>query len=229
MKKATFTGVGLGPGDPELITLKGYNALKEADIIFYPMTQSENGQQSFSLQILDKLEIGKPCEPLQFTMNGKDAQKYYQEAFERIKEEYASGKNVVLVSEGDLFFYSTFGYIFKLAKKDDIPCQLIPGIPAFIAASTLGGQPLVEKTTGLEVIAKPRNFSSITEALSRKSTVVIMKINVLKDWHVFLKECGHSFLYVERVGTPNEYSTTNVDDLVSRKTPYFSLLIIYPN
>ncbi|PIF02209.1 MAG: precorrin-2 C(20)-methyltransferase [Draconibacterium sp.] len=229
MNKGTFTGVGLGPGEPELITLKGYRALQGADIIFYPVSSLEDGQcRSFSLHILNKLEINKPCEPLLFPMKGKGAQKFYEEAFTRIKNEYKDGKNVVLVSEGDLFFYSTFGYIFKLAKEENIPCHLVPGVPAFIAASTLGNQPLVESTTGLEIIAKPESFEAVTEVLKRQSTLVIMKISVLNNWHLFLKNCGHSFLYAERVGTDSEFFTSNANELEFRQIPYFSLLIIYP-
>lgn len=229
MDKGTFTGVGLGPGDPELITVKGYRALQAADIIFYPVTSLENGQQrSFSMKILDGLGIEKPCQPLLFPMKGKHTNTYYREAFNTIKAECENEKNAVLVSEGDLLFYSTFGYIFKLAKKEKIPCLLIPGIPAFIAAGTLGDQPLAEKTTGLEVMAKPESFEAVSEALKRHSTLVIMKISVLDGWHLFLKSCGRPFLYTERVGTENEFFTSNANELEIRKIPYFSLLILYP-
>ena len=229
MNKGTFTGIGLGPGDPELITIKGYKALQAADIIFYPVTHSEGGQhRSFSVNILDGLGINKPCKPLLFPMKGKGTQTFYKEAFLTIKNEYEDGKNVVLVSEGDLFFYSTFGYVFKLAKEEQMPCRLIPGIPAFIAASALGDQPLVEKTTGLEVMAKPESFEAVSAALKRHSTLVVMKISVLDGWHSFLKNCGRSFLYAERVGTGNEFFTSDADELEFRRIPYFSLLIIYP-
>ena len=76
------------------------------------------------------------------------AKKYYCEAFGQIKAALEKGKNVVMISEGDLLFYSTFGYIFKMACEEGIPCQLIPGIPAFIAAGTLGVRPLAEKKYG---------------------------------------------------------------------------------
>lgn len=229
MNKGTFTGVGLGPGEPELITLKGYHALQAADIIFYPVTSLENGRQrSFSFEILKGLKIDTPCEPLFFPMEEEKTHKCYREAFNTIKEEYKNGKNVVLVSEGDILFYSTFGYIFKLAKEENIPCQLISGIPAFMAASCLGNQPLVEKTTGLEVMAKPNSFEAVTEALKKNSTLIIMKMSVLNGWHSFLKNCGRSFLYAERVGTAHEFFTSNAGELEYRKIPYFSLLIVYP-
>ncbi len=229
VNKGKFTGVGLGPGDPELITVKGYRALRSADIIFYPVTAFEGGtENSWSAVILDKLEISKPCKPLLIPMNGRQREKYYREAFGQIKATLEKGKNVVMVSEGDLLFYSTFGYIFKMAREEGIPCQLIPGIPAFIAAGTLGVRPLAEKNTDIEVVARPESFAAVEEALNRRSTLVIMKISVLAGWHSFLKTCGRPFLYAERVGTENEFFTADAEELEFRRIPYFSLLIIYP-
>ncbi len=229
MNKGKFIGVGLGPGDPELITMKGYRALQAADIIFYPVTALEGGtENSWSAVILDKLELNKPCKPLLIPMKGRQREKYYSEAFIQIKATLEEGKNVAMVSEGDLLFYSTFGYIFKMAREEGISCQLIPGIPAFIAAGALGNQPLAERDQGLEVIARPESFEAMAEALNRRSTLVIMKISVLDGWHSFLKTCGRPFLYAERVGTEDEFFTTDAEELEFRRIPYFSLLIIYP-
>lgn len=229
MNKGKFTGVGLGPGDPELITVKGYRALQIADRIFYPVTALEGGtENSWSAVILDKLGINKPCKPLLIQMKGRQREKYYREAFIQIKTAIEEGKNVVMVSEGDLFFYSTFGYIFKMAREEGIPCQLIPGIPAFIAAGALGNHPLAEKNIGIAVMAKPESFAAVEEALTKRSTLVIMKISVLDGWYSFLKTCRRPFLYAERVGTTDEFFTTDAEELEFRRIPYFSLLIIYP-
>ncbi|MGQ1947835.1 precorrin-2 C(20)-methyltransferase [Geofilum sp. OHC36d9] len=229
MNKGTLTGVGLGPGDPELITIKGYRALQAADIIFYPVTALNDGKQrSFSLQILHKLMIEKPCRPIMIPMSGKQRHQYYDEAYKTIKTEYEAGNNVVVVSEGDLLFYSTFGYLYKMALDEKIPCHLIPGIPAFIAAGSLGQLPLVEKEKGLQVIAKPENFEAIKKAMNQHATLVVMKISVLKEWYTFLKNEAPSFLYAEQVGTEHQFFTSSVEELEFRKIPYFSLLIIYP-
>ena len=72
MKQAKLTGVGLGPGDPELITVKGLKALLAADVVFYPATDiSEGGQVSFSARILDGLNLNVPCKPLLIPMSGQ--------------------------------------------------------------------------------------------------------------------------------------------------------------
>ena len=228
VKKGKIIGVGLGPGDPELITLKGYNALKQADVIFYPASDiSESKQVSFSARILDALDLNIACKPLLIPMSGKNREENYKAAFVCIKKEYEKGKTVAVVSEGDLLFYSTFGYLLKLIQEHDLNYELIPGIPAFIATGAASEQPIVEGNETLKVIARPSDFDEIETALNNNSTVVIMKMSVLDNWHSFLKQCKRTYFYIERAGTAQQYSTSYYNDLEFRKIPYFSLLIIY--
>lgn len=221
-------GVGLGPGDPDLITVKGLKALQTSDIIFFPATEvSSGGYTSFSAKILEPLDLDVPLKPLFIPMSGENRAENYGEAFRQIASEIALGKRVAVVSEGDLLFYSTFGYLFKLAKAAGVECNLIPGIPAYIAAGSEGDLPIVEGNQQFRVVARPDSFEQIGEQLNSNSTVVIMKMSVLKGWYKFLKESNKSFFYIERVGTTQQFSTSDVKDLESRKIPYFSLIIFY--
>ncbi|WP_421920769.1 precorrin-2 C(20)-methyltransferase [Marinifilum sp.] len=228
MSLGKLIGVGLGPGDPELITLKGLNALKSADLIFYPASDIyKSNTKSFSLEILDQLEIETECVPLLIPMTGKNRDAHYRNAFNKIQNELAKGKNVAVVSEGDALFYSTFGYLIKLAQDTNVECQVIPGVPAFIATGAEGEKPVTEGNQTLKVIARPNNFEEIEEALKENQTLVVMKMSVLDNWHDFLKKQNRSFFYIERVGTAQQYSTSNVQNLKLRTIPYFSLIIIY--
>lgn len=218
----------MGPGDPELITLKGYKALKEADVIFYPASDlSESRPISFSSRILDALDLNVICEPLLIPMSGKNREENYKAAFVCIQKEYEKGKTVAVVSEGDLLFYSTFGYLLKLIQQHAMNYELIPGIPAFIASGACSEMPIVEGNETLKVIARPSGFDEIETALNNNSTVVIMKMSVLENWHSFLKQRKRTFFYIERAGTAQQYSTSDYNDLEFRRIPYFSLLIIY--
>ncbi len=223
IKTGKITGVGLGPGDPELITLKGYKALRAADVVFYPDT----GKGSFSVRILDGLNLDMHCEPLFIPMSGKNREKNYRTAFEVIEKAYKEGKNVVVVSEGDLLFYSTFGYLLKIAREKGIDCELIPGIPAFVAAGSQGQQAIVEGSQRFSVIARPESFTQIEEALKENSTLVVMKMSVLDHWFDFLKNCQRPFFYIERVGTEQQYATSDYNDLEFRRIPYFSIILFY--
>ncbi|GAF02089.1 precorrin-2 C(20)-methyltransferase [Saccharicrinis fermentans] len=227
-KQGKLTGVGLGPGEPELITVKGLRALQAADIIFYPATKVGGGNNvSFSARILDALELKVTCAPLYIPMSGKNRADNYQVAFDAIKKEYDAGRHVAVVSEGDLLFYSTFGYLLDLAKKEQMNYELIPGIPAFIAAGSQGVQAIVEGNQAFKVIARPDSFEQIEEALKENVTLVVMKMSVLKDWYLFLKNSSHAFFYIEKVGTDQQFSTTEDKDLECRTIPYFSLIVFY--
>jgi precorrin-2/cobalt-factor-2 C20-methyltransferase len=229
MKKVgKLTGVALGPGDPELITVKGLKALQKADVVYYPATElSDKGATSFSVRILDELNIDTPCEPLLIPMMGKDRQKHYQNAFDTICRSVEAGKDVVVVSEGDLLFYSTFGYIYALAVESGLDCDLVPGVPAFIAGGAMGKSAIVEGKQSLKVIARPQNYDQIEEALQENGTVVVMKMSVLKEWEQFLAKLNRRFLCVERVGPPQQFATSDIAEVSSRRIPYFSLIIFY--
>lgn len=231
MNKGSLTGIGIGPGDPELITLKGYKVLQSADLIFYPASsRTANSVKSFSSAILEPLQLEAPCRPLLFPMTGKNRDEFYREAYFEVKAEVEAGKKVVVVSEGDLLFYSTFGYLLQLATADNLSCTLIPGIPAFIAAGSKGQQPIVDGKASLQVFAAIRSFEELDGALESETTLVIMKPSTVKaSWYDFLKKLNRPFLYAERVGTSDEFSTLNIEELNGRTIPYFSILLIYSN
>ena len=228
MRKGKLVGVGLGPGDPELITVKGLKALREADMIFYPASDiQKSNTKSFSLEILGQLEIDTESLPLIIPMTGKNRDTHYQNAFRKIQIELAKGKTVAVVTEGDTLFYSTFGYLLKLAQEAGVECDVIPGIPAFIAGGAEGERPLTEGNQALQVIARPNSFEEIEKALNQKQTLVVMKMSALNGWSDFLGKQNRSFFYIERVGTSQQYTASKVQDLQSRTIPYFSLIIIY--
>lgn len=230
MKQPILTGVGLGPGDPEMITLKALNALNSADIIFYPATYSKDGEvQSWSLKILEQLDITTGCRPLVIPMTDKDREVNYQKAYGLIREELDKGKSVAVVNEGDVLFYSTFGYLLKLAKADGIQCEVISGVAAFIAAGSTGQNPIVEGNSGFNLIARPKSFGQIAELLQSRpgDILVVMKMKVLDGWYDFLKQCSRPFLYVEKAGTHEQFATSDAEELKEREIPYFSLIIFY--
>lgn len=225
-----LTGVGLGPGDPELITVKGLKALQQADVIFYPATSRKEGQiVSYSKKILDYFSLKATCKPMFFPMKSKHRADYYEIAYKAIRQDMLQGYRVAVVSEGDLLFYSTFGYLLKWAQADKLACDLIPGIPAFIHSAAIGQKPLLEDQEGLSVMARPSSFDQIQMALTTGNTLVVMKMSLLKDdWPDFLAQCPNPFFYIEKAGTPEQFTTTVANDLRNRPLPYFSLIIFYP-
>jgi precorrin-2/cobalt-factor-2 C20-methyltransferase len=162
-------------------------------------------------------------------MNSKDRMQYYQQAYNQIKKDYLAGKEIAIVSEGDVLFYSTFGYLLKYIQEDKLNYSIIPGIPAFIAAGTLGERPIIEGDGSIKIIACPESVDEIMSILKDKGTFVLMKLSRIKNWDAFFEELTLPFLYAERVGTEKQFFTTNSQDIIGRRIPYFSILIIYNN
>ena len=157
-------------------------------------------------------------------MTGKGRDKFYKEAYEVLKQE-AQNMNVVMVAEGDLLFYSTYGYIQNLANADGLKCSLIPGIPAFVAASSVMQKPLVGGNRSMQVLALPESFEQIKSVLEKDVSLVIMKMKVLKGWYDFLQTINRPFFYIEQVGTVNEFSSSDIEVLKDRTIPYFAMII----
>ena len=140
--------VSLGPGDPELITLKGLKKLRQAEIIYCPATMNKNGQLlSRAARIIEELGIGESAIRL-FTLpmskNRTEAWKVYDALYEEAASAWDEGKKVVIVAEGDAGFYSSIQYIYDKFRENRIEVERTAGIPAFIAAGALAGLHIVK-------------------------------------------------------------------------------------
>lgn len=223
-----ITGIGLGPGDPDLITLKAFKALQDADVIFYPASEiTEDNTISFSLVVLRCLGFEDKSEPLLLPMYAHNRKDNYINAYNIAKKAYLQGKKIAIVSEGDILFYSTFGYILELIQADNIPYCLIPGIPSFILATAATGKVLVNGNKTLRVLALPQSFDIIKKNLSAEVGLVVMKPKKLKGWYAFLAEISSPFFYVEYLGTEKQFITADKEMLKNREIPYFAMFIFY--
>lgn len=133
------TLVSLGPGDPELITLKGLRTLQEADCIFCPETGTRQGAPACSraAHILAQLHIpDNKIERFHLPMS-KDRQQAmasYDQAFLQIRTLCADNRRICIVAEGDAGLYASIHYIYDRLRSEGYPVEQIPGIPAFIAS-----------------------------------------------------------------------------------------------
>lgn len=226
-------GVSLGPGDPELVTLKALRFLERADVICCPATVDGRGAlQSVAIDIL--CDLGLPEErfrimALPMSENRKLAEAEYREHFRQIAADCREGKTVALVSIGDAGFYSTVSAMIRLAENEGIPCSLIPGVPAFIAAAASSCIPVALQDDRVRILAMVKHVDEIERALREGGTVVVMKLSTIREYLVsWLAASGHSFLYAEKVGMEGEFITSDIDALRQRPIPYFSLLVCSP-
>lgn len=153
--------VSLGPGDPELITLKGLKTLQKADIIYCPATQGKHGIISRATDILKAIEVDESLiHPFILPMSKErtDALNAYNELFLDAQAEYLKGKQIVIVAEGDAGFYSSIQYVYDKFEEAGIPVDQIAGIPAFIAAGALATGFVIGKASRMEVSQKTCRF-----------------------------------------------------------------------
>lgn len=219
--------VSLGPGDPELITLKGLKTLQKADIIYCPATQGKHGIISRATDILKALEVdGSSIHPFILPMSKErtDALNAYNELFQEAQAEYLKGKQIVIVAEGDAGFYSSIQYVYDKFEE--------AGIPAFIAAGALAGIHIVKQEEQINVIPGTASFDELSAKIKNGTIIVIMKLPGCQEAiHTCIRQYADKavFHYFENVGTGKEYYTTDADVIHSKAFPYFSLLIIQPH
>lgn len=214
----TFYGIGVGPGDPELLTMKAIKTIQTVDIIIAPKTEKKDGSVAFN--------IAKPYLK-------KDVRVVYQvfpmvkgfsestEAWEANKQEImgflAEGKNVAFLTLGDAMFYSTYIYVFRLLEKAGVKIETIPGIPAFCAIGSHLGWPIVEGDDVLSIIPATADAAKIRKAMAVADNVVIMKVyKNFPEIADLLEENGmmEKSVMVSRCGLPDE---ERIDDIAARK------------
>ncbi|MEG2848709.1 MAG: precorrin-2 C(20)-methyltransferase [Bacteroidales bacterium] len=228
--------ISLGPGEADLITVKGLKALQNADVIYCPCTikvidDNNSVTASRGGDILSDLGISKEkiiFFNLSMSKQRDEANAIYDKVYLQSKEMLFAGKQVVIVAEGDAGFYSSIHYIQDKFTKNDISIKRIAGIPAFIAAGAFAGIHIVKQEEPLLVFPGIITLDEIKEAVFSGKTVVVMKLsqceNAIKE---FIKQTDQiTFHYFENIGTPNQLYISNTEEIYNRKFPYFSLIII---
>jgi precorrin-2/cobalt-factor-2 C20-methyltransferase len=224
-------GVSLGPGDPELITLKGLRALQRADLIYYPGSQLANGQQtSYSLTILRQLDLDETRFRGLFLPMSTDraaALQGYEQTFRLVQADYEAGRTVAFVSEGDITFFSTFAYLLKHLHAHRLPVEIIAGVPAFLLATAVHQVPLAVLREKVAIIPLLASAAALDQYLRDFETVVLIKVRGALAHVRPAVAAGHAtLLYAEKLGTPDQYLSTDLAAVTARELPYFSLLIL---
>lgn len=224
--------VSLGPGEPELITLKGLKALQAADCIFCPETHTESGPRfSRAADIMHTLEIADAV-LVRFTLpmskNREQAFAAYNKVYAEAIRLYKENKKVCIVAEGDAGLYSSIHYIFDKLLADGIPVKHIAGIPAFIAAGACAGLHIASQEERLTIIPGIISTEEIAEYMKAKTTIVIMKLSQCTEEirHCIRLHPEYDYRYFENVGTEKEIYLHDKEQISTLKFPYFSLLII---
>lgn len=207
--------VGVGPGDPELITVKGRRLLRDANIIAFP------GDSSIAYQIaLEAVpEIREKAQlSLRMPMTADPVQldSAHRSAVLSLETVLKEGRTVAVLTLGDPAFYSSFSYLLDSLLRDGFEVEIVPGVTSFSAASARLLQPLSLGAESVHILTSTKEYDS-----SLNGTLVILKAGRhLTEWKSVL--AGRQVWLVENCGMPGE--KVYYDDLPAT-AGYFSLLI----
>jgi len=227
-------GIGVGPGDPELITLKALKALQKAPVICVP--QAANRRDSYALSIVkgyvkSEQEIMRVPFP---TDDAAGAAQVWREASVMVVERLKKGQDVAFLTEGDPMLFSTFSYVLAGVRElcPDAPVQIIPGVSSVMAAAASSQVPLATHGQRLAILPAAYGLEDLSETTSNFDTVVLMKVSPnITETLAHLEELGlaKQSTYVRRVTTDQEKVIKDVTKITDEDLDYFSLLIVKGN
>jgi precorrin-2/cobalt-factor-2 C20-methyltransferase len=219
-------GVGMGPGDPELMTLKAARLIGGADVIAYPTLE---GGDSFARTIAAALiEDGTEEIAISIPMSVKrePAQAAYEAGAAAIAERLRAGKDVVVLCEGDPFFYGSFMYLFS-RLSDRFDCEVVPGVTSVTACAAALKSPLTARNEVLTIIPGPMEERAMETRIAAAEAVAVMKvgrhlpkIKRVLDRLGLVEYAG----YVERASLPAEVVLPLLE--APEKAPYFSMILV---
>lgn len=225
---AKFYGIGVGPGDPELLTLKAVNILRTIDVLLMPQTQ--RGKKGIAFTIVEPfLEKNVQLINIDFPMVADEEQFYYagQEAARQIITQIEKEKDCAFITLGDPSVYSTYGYIIK-ALENQVEIETIPGITSFCAAAAMANRPLVEKDEILTIIPMNATDERINAALESGNAFAFMKIYKREDRVLeFLKryKMDEDGVLIQRCGFPEAKVHGDVIQSLEENTDYLTLVL----
>ncbi len=231
MKKC-FAGVGVGPGDPELVTLKAARLIQQADVISYIANErGESQAKTIARTVLAEVSKDQQAIPLIMPMNEDrtQANAVYDQAAKAIYEAIQSNKNVVFLCEGDPLFFGSFAYLLARLKPLGVECEIVPGISSVHAASSALQLPLTLLKESFVVMSGRHSEEQLQTSLETYDTVVIMKAgrSRQKIMRALQKtQRTNEAKYLEYIGREQQVIQHDVNALPDESGPYFSLFVV---
>lgn len=225
----TLYGLGIGPGDPELITLKAHAILRRVPVIAYPAP--EQGESLARRIVAAHLPGGQAEIAIRMPLDAArfPAREVYDRAADEIGARLRAGDDVATLCEGDPFLYGSFAYLFaRLADAHRV--EVVPGVSSLTAAAAAAAQPLALRSDVLSVIPAPLPDDDIAHRLERTDSAVIMKLGRhLARIRALLDRLGllQRARYVEHATMAGQ-KVLPLNDAPAQ-APYFSLVLVAPD
>jgi precorrin-2/cobalt-factor-2 C20-methyltransferase len=224
--KGRLYGLGVGPGDPELLTLKAHRILTSVPVIAYPTL--ENGKslaRAIVAEFIRPEQIEIPMS-LPFSVE-RSAQPYYDIAAAKISEQLNAGQDVAVLCEGEPMLYGSFIYLFnRLARQFET--EVIPGISSTFASAAMLGAPLTYRNDVLSILPATLDAEKLRDRLALADAAIIIKLGrhftkvriVLENLGLFSRA-----LYIERATMPHQIIRP-IAEVDPAEVPYWALILV---
>ncbi len=233
VRTGKLTGVSLGPGDPGLITRRGWDALASGAVWTYPVRKK--GGQSYALDIALRAGLALPPEhtPLTFPMT-HDTEKlarYWLQAAETVLQLLYLGRDVVFLVEGDASTFSTWNHLARTVRALDprVELETIAGVSSYLAAAAQLQTPLADVDDTVAILPAAYGVEAVERLLPEFDTLVLLKVKPLLDDLIDMLT-RHDLLphscFVEKTGAADERVVRDIVNLRGQKVNYLSLLLV---
>jgi precorrin-2/cobalt-factor-2 C20-methyltransferase len=234
-RQGRLFGLGVGPGDPELITLKALRHLRESPVVAYFVAKGKKGNafgiiESHLMPAQARLALVYPvttealAPPLCYETVIAD---FYDDAARQVAAHLDSGRDVAVICEGDPFFYGSYMYLHdRLGTRFDT--EVVPGVCSMLGGAAMLGVPLVYRNQSLSVLSGVLPEEELERKLAGADAAVIMKLgrNFAKVRRVLDKlDLTQRAHYIERA-TMQTQRIVPIDEVDPMSSPYFSLLVV---
>ncbi|PVZ09758.1 MULTISPECIES: precorrin-2 C(20)-methyltransferase [unclassified Pseudomonas] len=228
-------GLGVGPGDPELITVKALRLLREAAVVAYFVAKGKKGNafgiieahlqpQQTLLPLVYPVTTEALPAPLSYEQVISD---FYDQAALEVAAHLDAGRDVAVICEGDPFFYGSYMYLHdRLAQGH--PTEVVPGVCSMLGGASVLGAPLVYRNQSLSVLSGVLPHEDLKQRLAQADAAVVMKLGRnFPKVHAVLRELGldDRALYVERATMANQ-KIVPLAEVDPASSPYFSLIVV---
>ena len=224
-------GIGVGPGDPELLTLRAVRFMNACDVLAWPAPETSQGlayqiaESHLQANDQEQLPLRLPisCDPF-------PAQQAYDEAAEILSTRLSEGKSVGVICEGDPMFYGSFSYLFaRLSHQFEI--EVIPGVSSPMACACASGWMLASKNESFTVLPGPMDLEAMRKKLDSAGSYALLKVgrhfkkiqNLLEEMQL-----SQEAFYVEHASMPGQ-RVLKLHQVDPENVPYFSLILVRRN
>ncbi len=230
---AVVYAVGVGPGDPELLTRKAERVLRQSAVVLAPVSNPSEASVALETvrEFLDKDRQEIIIHQFPMTSDRSRLIPAWREAAALIAERVQAGKDVAFITIGDPLLYSTFIYLLRILRESypQIVIEVVPGISSINTSAAVACVPLAEADERIAIIPATAGLDKVVEALAAYDTVVLLKVKPLfGEILKILRQMGRerSSLFVERVGSSRQKVLTDLAEMAAHTPDYLSLMII---